>query len=227
MPECTNPAEGALLHAYELHGLSEDDTKRFELHMMRCDYCLNEVRTFQETADCIVSDPDVREIIQDSATKVSETRSRATQYLRYLWPETPLVFRPALIYLVILLMIVPAYWGLRNLGSGRIRTIQTIELFPDRSTGKDVFQLHEGGEGLIGFLYRDAVPGEAYHVVIETDEGEMVFSDDSYDAFNEFGVGHLAVSLSEMKPGRYRLTITDPRAEPPLNSQEYRFKIEE
>jgi hypothetical protein len=227
MPKCTEPEVGALLHAYELHGLSEEDTKRFELHMMKCDYCFNAANAFQRTADCIIADPDVRAIIEEGAGRSQEMKSPMTKYLRYLWPETPLVLRPALIYLVIALMIVPAYWGLRTLRFNNIRTVQTVELFPDRSTGEGIFRLHAGSDGLICFVYRDAAPGETYHLLIETSEGEVVFSDDSFHTFDEYGVGHLIVPLSEMKPSVYHLKITNPRAEPPFNTQEYRFKIEE
>lgn len=228
MSKCKDPDLGALLHAYELDALSEEDTESFEIHLLKCEHCFNQLKNFEQEATLLSSDNEVRQVIRNAATeKYPQSESFLRRLWRYLWPETPLVFKPALAYLVILLMILPAYYGLRKSPEGRIKPVyQTINLFPDRSTAEDVFKISVGGNGVLSFVFRGAVTGESYQLVIESEDGRVVFRNDTFNNFDEYETGRLFLPLGKMKPGSYRLVITDPRAEPPLNRQEYSFTIE-
>jgi len=83
-----------------------------------------------------------------------------------------------------------------------------------------------GKDGLINFVFEAAIVGESYHVIIEAKDGKVVYKNDSFREFDRNGTGRLLLPLAKMKPGYYRLVISDPRAEPPLNRQEYSFRIE-
>jgi tetratricopeptide (TPR) repeat protein len=65
----------ALLHAYELGLLSDSDRDRLEEHMLNCAECLKAVAAFEKNADLIVSDPDVRSLLQDLVANPQERRS--------------------------------------------------------------------------------------------------------------------------------------------------------
>ena len=227
MSKCKDSDLGNLLHAYELNVLSEEDIERFEIHLMECEHCFNQLKNFEQEATLLSSDDEVRELVREvSREEYPESESFLKRIWRYLWPETPLFFKPALAYLLILLMILPVYHGLKKLTENEIRPVQAISLFPDRSTAEEVFKISVGGDGLISFVFRGAVAGESYRVVIESEDGREIFRDDAFINFDEYETGQVLLPLAKMKPGSYRLVITDPRAEPPLNRQEYIFRIE-
>ena len=227
MPKCKDPNLGALLPAYELNALSEEDVERFEIHLLECEHCFDQLKGFEQEAALLSSDNEVKQIIREAASEgYPQTESLLKRFWRYVWPETPFVLRPALAYLLILLMALPAYWGLRRLTQDQIRPVQTISLFPDRSGPEGVFRISLGGDGLLTFVFRGAVAGQTYHLVIESEDGRVVFRDDAFSRFNEYQTGRLLLPLTKMKPGGYRLVITDPRAKPPLNRQEYSFRTE-
>ena len=228
MSKCKDLDLGNLLHAYELNALSEEDTERFETHLLECEHCFNELKNFEQESILLSSDNEIKKLIKETTRKeYPESESFLRRFWRYIWPETPLFFKPALAYLLILLMILPAYRGLKKLTEDKIRRVdQIISLFPDRSTAEEVFKISVGGDGLISFVFRGAVAGESYRVVIESEDGREIFRDDAFINFDEYETGQVLLPLAKMKPGSYRLVITDPRAEPPLNRQEYIFRIE-
>ena len=112
MSECTDPHLGALLHAYGLNALSEEDFKRFEIHLLECEHCYEQLKKFRQVAPLLRSDRDVREMVREAARGQEESKSFWGKLGHKLWPDTPLVLKPAVAYILILLMVVPAYYGL-------------------------------------------------------------------------------------------------------------------
>lgn len=228
MTECRDKNLGILLHAYELNALSEDDTERFELHLLRCEHCFGEVKDFRRNALLLRKDAAVRDVLLDkTADERVEEESSAARLYRYLWPDGPIILKPGLAYLLALLLVIPAYYGLRTRGQDRIGKVQVVTLFPDRSVGEPLFRIGAGREGLLSFVFNGAVSGRPYSVVIETDDGSEIFREDEFADFDEYETGRLFLPLSRMKPGGYRLIISDPRSRLPSASQEYVFRIEE
>ena len=228
MSKCKDPDLGNLLHAYELNALSEEDAERFETHLLECEHCFNQLKDFEREASLLLSDDEAKQLIKEAATEeYPQSESFLRRLWQYLWPETPLVFKPALAYALILLMILPAYYGLRKSPEGRISPVcQVLRLSPDRSPAGDVFKISVGGDGVLSFVFRGAVAGESYQVAIESEDGRVLFRNDTFNSFDEYGTGRLFLPLGKMKPGSYRLVITDPRARPALNRQQYNFRIE-
>ena len=228
MSKCTNPELGNLLHAYELRTLSEEDTKRFEIHMLECEYCFNEVKNFEQEADLLTSDEEVKELIQQNPITdiLKQLRSFLTKLWGHLWPEKSLVFKPAFAYLLVLLMIVPTYHWLRESTDTKVKEIQRINLYLDRSNGDTIFKINAESDGLIEFGFENAVVGKSYSVIIESQDSSVIYENNAFTGFNEYGIGYLSLHLSKIQPGSYRLVITDPLGKPPLNQQEYRFRVE-
>jgi hypothetical protein len=229
MSECTDPDLGALLHAYELHALSDRDTELFEIHLLKCEYCFNEVKQFESSADVMREDDDVKEIVTASVEEDRESAPWAKRLWQHLWPKAPFVFRPALAYLLIVIMAIPAYHGLRYAARDdkQIRPLQAITLVSGRSTQEAVLKISSDRDGTISFHFSGAVPGKSYRVVIEAEEGKEVVRYDNFDVFDKYGMGELFFPLTKMRPGEYRLIIIDPSVEYPPNTREYWFKIEE
>jgi len=215
------------LHAYELDALSDEDRDRFEVHMLSCEHCFNHLKQFEKEAALLQSDPDISRVIEEALGENPMTISSWGRFLKYFWPNAPLPFRPAIVYILIAILIIPVYLWLTTVRDDDIRSVQTITLFPERSTAGETLHINAGEDGLITFLMRGASPDKKYQIVVTTNDGTEIFRDDDFSRFDEFGTGHLLLPIPRMKPGKYRLTITDPGAEPPLNRQEYRFRIED
>lgn len=227
MSKCKDSDLGGLLHAYELNALSQEEAERFETHLLECEHCFNQLKSFEQEAVLLSSNDEVKQLIREAAMEESpQAESLLKKFWRYLWPEIPFFFKPALAYLLILLLILPAYRGLKKLTKDQIRPVQIISLFPDRSIPEDVFEISVGDDGLLSFVFRGAVAGEGYRVVIESQDGTVVFRDDAFGSFDQYGTGRLLLPLSKMRPGEYRLVITEPDGETPFNRQEYSFRIE-
>ena len=229
MSKCSEPDIGALLHAYELNALSEEDVERFEIHLLKCEHCFNDVQGFGHGAALIATDNEVKKMVRRADPTDLQSESATRKLWRRLWPETPFVFKPVLAYLLVLFMAIPAYHGLRYAASNdkQIRPLQAITLVSDRSTQEAVFKISSDRDGTISFLFSEAEPDKSYRVVVETEEGKEIERYDNFDDFDRFGMGELFFPLAKMRPGEYRLIITDLTGEYPSNTQEHRFTIED
>ncbi len=129
---------------------------------------------------------------------------------------------------MILLLLFPAYQGVQKLTRGKqgIQAVQTINLYPYRVTEEPVIQ--KGiGDGLLVFVYRGAVPGGIYRVVVRSEDGTEIFRQDDFTGFDEYETARLLLPLEEMDPGEYLLEIADPDPDSPFEDQQYRFLIVE
>lgn len=229
MTNCTENELGLLLHAYELELLSEGDEERFELHLMDCEHCFDQVRHFQAERLLLTHDGQVRRQVHAFTRHGSMPAGSALKRLwSHLWPKGPLVFRPALLYVLLLAMIIPAIRGLRpgpETGTEQIRATRAISLFPLRGQEEPVLFSFGAGEGILAVLVPGAVAGAEYRLRIETEEGTPIFDDHRFTGFDREAVGRLILPLTGLEPGRYRLTVTDPRRDPPGNREEYFFHL--
>ncbi|MFH1891551.1 MAG: hypothetical protein ABIK83_02590 [Candidatus Zixiibacteriota bacterium] len=228
MSKCLDPKIAGLLHGYELDGLLEDEVELVEIHLLKCEHCFNELMSFERETALLTSDDDVRVQIREAAEEEnSEPVSFLRRLWRYIWPEAPVVFRPVLAYLIILLMIFPVYHWIEHSREERIRPVQTIGLFPDRSSADDAFKISLGDDGLLSFVLRGASADESYRVVIQSDDGRVIFRDNAFNGFDEYETGRLLLPLSKMISGTYWLIITDLGAGSTPVSRRYSFSIQE
>ncbi len=221
--KCNDPELGILLHAYELDILPEEDAERFEIHLLECEFCFEQLRDFERAANLLASDEEVKELIRESVTEEHpHPESFLKKLWRFIWPETPLIFKPALAYLLILLMIIPTYIGVTMLVRSENKSIQLEHLASDRSAGRNVFKIKPDSRFQIVFKFDGAIVGQTYKLVVESDDHRVVLQDNTYDDFDEEERGCLELTKSKMKTGNYRLVITDPRSG---NWQEYTFQV--
>ena len=230
MPDCTNPEIGDMLHAYELNVLTEDETARFEAHLLMCDSCYEELANFEREAALITSDEDVKRVMIEISGGHSPRRSRARELLRQLWPEGPIWLKPALLYLILLIMALPFYRGLRTPGEEEVSPLQTVSLLGSRSPTPNAFQTGQGAYGLLEFLIRNVGPGKSCRLLLTSEEGRVIYRNDEFTQFDEYGTagtGRLLLPISRMSPGNYRLEIRVASTPPDEEGQVYEFQIEE
>ena len=65
MSECIDKKLGKLLYAYELGMLQESDRDTFEVHLLECPFCHEQVSQMADAADLLRRDQDVRGNVRD------------------------------------------------------------------------------------------------------------------------------------------------------------------
>ena len=205
---CTDEKVGKLLHAYELGALSDEDAERFEIHLLGCEQCFAEVQQFSQSANILRDD---HAMLQDAGkTTVPDTgpASLTGRIRRYLWPDMPLVFRPAVTIVLILLLIYPAYLGLLSVRGHDARTVVSVSLMSARSSAAEAISIPAGKDLVISFHIHDAVPGDEYLLELRDDENSRLIYDESFSDFDEYSLGSILIPNDLMKNGRYRLELT-------------------
>ena len=227
MSKCTNTDIGSLLHGYEIGILSDEECEHFEAHLLQCEHCHNLLTSFEQTASLLVSSKRARAAIDKGLSEKTCVKSYVSKIWKYLWPNAPLVFRPAIAYFVILLLITPAYQGLKRPGESAVTEFkQKIHLSPTRAAAK-VLKKATSDNGLLTFEFDGYRPGAVYRVVVESEDGTVIYTNSHFSSFDEREIGSLNLAISHMTQGRYRLIVSDPRSDSALVSCEYLFLIEE
>jgi len=211
--ECTDPKIGDLLHAYELKLLDDNEKDRFETHLLSCNYCYNEVKSFAPRGAMLSGATDVGRALREKMKEDDGRISVGEKLRRLLWPKTPILLRPALLYIVCLLMLIPSYLGLKSFVGGErgdsLKSVQVIYLTTARSSYNNVFEIEAGDDGIISFSCPGAVMEKSYRLEILTGGGETVFVNSDFDGFDERGTAQLLFPNRIMKNGDYRLIIKD------------------
>lgn len=227
MSKCINRDAGSLLHGYEIGILSEQECEQFELHLLECEHCNELLNSFERHASLLKTSRRVKAFIDETLSKEAVTESLLSRIWRYLWPKAPFVFRPAVAYLLVLLLAIPAYQGLRKPGILTVGEFkQTIHLSPTRAAAKTL-KKSTSDNVLLTFQFDGYRSGGTYQVVIESEDGAVIYSNNEFSSFDEREIGSLSLAISEMKPGKYRLIISDPGPDSARVHQQYLFLIEE
>jgi hypothetical protein len=227
MSKCIDPEHGNLLHLYELNGLSKQDTDRFEIHLLKCEYCFNELNEFVENAETIRNSIYLPEEVEKSLDREDYFDPIPESIWRRIWPPKPFRSFAVVSYLLIILLAIPSFFGIKQIIDARekIEPIQMISLTDSRASQRAAFRTSPGIEGVIVFLVPSALPGKKYQITIITDAGDEIMRDDNFDRLDEFGIGKLSFPRTLMKHGGYRLIILDQAADSVLSRYEYRFQI--
>jgi hypothetical protein len=227
MSKCTDRNVANLLHGYELGTLTDEERERFEVHLLQCEHCHNLLTGFERESSLLVSSEAAREAVERALLPQVGLRRFAGRIWRRLWPDAPFVFRPAVIYVVILLLIVPAYLGLRGPDALLVTEVgQTVHLSPTRTVSA-AFSKTADDNGLLTFEFDGYRPDGVYRVAIEFEDGAVVYENSEFSSFDEREIGGLNLEISEMAPGRYRLTVTDAQSDSAAGGWEYLFIIDE
>ncbi len=224
--KCTDPAIGALLHAYELDALPEPEAEQFETHLLTCQHCYNEVVRFSKESNLLRFDDMVHRLASRGAAGSGESHdvSAAARLKSYFWPDAPLFLRPAFVVTLLLLMIYPAFVGIRSLSEQKVRTLEAIDLFPSRSSS-DAFQISDDRDVVISFVYPDYETRHNYALRLEGENGRVLYLNDAFSELDSFGAGKLLVPGSQLRPGSYELSIADSAGDRLNRKQIYRFTV--
>jgi len=226
MLKCTDPEAGAMLYAYELNLLSEEDAKTFETHLFHCDFCHDQIKAFEPETIILNHDGDVKSSIEKNAMKdIPVKEARLKKIWNYIWPDKSLLLKPGFTYLLVLLMLVPSFYGLKKLLTNKVRAVHEFTLDSHRSAEVPVVEMDPEDALLIHFVLRDRVPGQSYHVVIETENGRTIYSNTAFGDFDGRHRGKLIISPDKIDSEGYYLIVTDPSPSQPIHEWKYYFRI--
>jgi len=229
MSQCSDPEIGDLLHAYEMGGLPEEDLRKFEIHLLSCDYCFEHVKEFMPESALLHLDDEVKDpIIKAAMAEAESPESLPRKVWKYLWPDTPMLFKPALSHALILILLFPLAYGIMKWPKPEIGPVQVAFLPSDRSIEMKTLQMSKDRDAMLWFKLENVIGGESYLFEVEAlENGETissfqdhVLSDDDQILF------WISFPHALMKPGKYRIKVIDPRTEPPQLKQELFFKID-
>lgn len=225
---CINPKIGSLMHAYELGILTDEDAERFEMHILKCSHCFNEVKDFEPESELLASaDSVLGEIISsaDTGIEIASRPSALKQIWNHIWPDKPFIFRPAVAFVLILLLMYPAYKGIMPAGKLEVKPVFAISLFPMRSIEPISAKIEEGRDIILSFVYQGAIPGKKYIVELIDRSGNVVIRSDSFADFDEFEMGQLLIPHGYLDPGIYKLKISDAEDPASDDAQSYTFEL--
>jgi len=254
---CCDKSIGTLLHAYELRVLTEQDTERFEIHLLQCDFCSHQVELFQREAAMLRNDDDVawitpRYIPTESTESKEATRvycskldvadpiilehescpeippQRSGNLWRFLWPNAPFIFKPALAYLLVLLLAIPfVYSHLESRDDFRVVQVITFVSDSKATDNERVLHISNGDIGYIEVCVDNAKQGDTYRFSIYAPGKSVAIAELESDKLDESGVIRLELSLENISPGMYTFTVTNVIPGSEFEERSYNFHIVE
>lgn len=219
---CIDPEVGRLLHAYELNTLDDQEVSLFEAHLLNCDHCFEEAFRFETEAQLLACDPQIRTMVKDQ-TADEKAPGFANLPRRLLSPKLPMPLRPAILIIVILLLLYPAYLGIVHRQNDSAY-LYPIGLAAFRSTSVDSHVLPPGNDVVLSLACPacDAEAGYALSIVEET--GRVAYDNPHFTNFDKYGVGRLYLSRELLTAGLYTVTVTNAQDTRPMAV--YRFRIQ-
>jgi hypothetical protein len=213
MSECSNKKLGQLLHDYELGLLSDEDNRRFEMHLYECDYCLEQVREFMDVSKFIIGDRDSKAIIEEAASRPEHGNEKKSSA-----PFTKLLIAAA----IALMIFIPVYKYV--IYDRPISPTQTLELLPTRTGGDDVIYLDKGGDVQINFYVAEYFRGPA-DLTIAKVNADILLSRKNLTDFDEHGIGSIIVPVAKFSEGHYILHIMPTANVERQNEKTYMFRV--
>ncbi len=221
MTQCIDPDIGKLLHAFELGQTDENERERFEEHLLRCDACFEAVAAFEPAAELLRGDTEVRELAAQGAREVTSKTDWLTSLKEAIWPtERPVLLRPAVAYLALVLLAIPAYQGLKTDVRPAGHSPQTILLTSTRSAGS----AQAGTDRGVALVFRapDAQQGDTLIISVTDEAGDVRFVDSSFTGLIEGRLGTVIFEAGTLEPGAYQLEVTDKSL---FSATRFRFDI--
>lgn len=231
MNSCKDNNIGQMLHAFELKQLDAEQSEKFELHLLDCDYCFEQVSRFENIAGLLRFDSDVRELVSShvDAADAAPARARAeraepfwSRLRALLWPETNLLLKPVVTYIIVLLLAYPAFVGIRHLSERPVQGVQSLLL-----TGTRTLADHTAAADrplVVMFRIAGAREGMTYRVTVKTESGDVVYENDQFADFNDREMATLLLAAGSLEPGRYQIEVFPAGGDSPLH--EYTFLVE-
>ena len=189
-----------LIHPYELGILSDSDKESFELHILECEECFNQLSDSVNISKELIESNKLKSLFAEKETSNSKTQSQNIT-------NFSLLLKPAALVAVILLMIYPSYVGIEKIFNNSLRSVQEIGLVSKRANEINVFSLHKDKEILLSFLVPVEYTNSTSSLEIKKGDSEVIFEEDNFTGFDTYGVGRILLPSSTLDSGEYLLVF--------------------
>lgn len=217
MSLCTDPEYGAMLHAWELGMLADEERQQFELHLLQCESCAEEAAQFAHSAKVLREDPELRPKADGlDNSGVEGSSERATTRRR--------ITRVLLAAAVVLVVAIPVYRMFFSPHEIPI-VVQKLNLIPVRGESNNSIKRIPNATLEIRFYVDGATESQTYRVSVRTQAGIAVYDNNKFNEFSESGVGLLILPMHRLDSGLYTLIVRSV-ADTSAVLQEYNFRIE-
>ncbi len=203
LDRCREPEIGMLLHGYELGVLTEEETERFEIHLIECSFCRAELRSGTEIAQAVPL-ANARLMAQRMSPEANAERKPASSPRALRWVA-------GIAAVVALLLVYPAYLGLDQKSGQEQQVIAVdaqVSLLPTRSSsGLPTVRSHLSTAVTFGFprVVRD----RDYRLELYRKDESKPRLEVSAIRFDESGIAVIVVAPGVLDPGVYKLHLVD------------------
>ncbi len=202
---CCDSEKGLMLHAYELNILSEEEKDTFEAHLLECEYCIQQLKEFAPYGSLLSTSPKIKSILQTTDLVKETFIERLRQYL---WSDkAPIIFRPALLIFILLILSYPAYLGLFHNGNNNITSLQEISLMQTRTEQTPIFEVNRHSDIVISFIIPNTIHGQSCSVKLEDSDGRIIYENNEFSLIDNFGVGRILLPYQYLSQKNYKLSI--------------------
>jgi hypothetical protein len=222
MDNCTEPRFQQMIHAFEVGLLTEEDRKAFELHLLDCDACSDEVRSFLRFSGPIRHDPDLRPDEKEVESIMSTGRDGRPAATRKDAKSRSWTVRLLTIAAALVVLAVPTYWVTKDADEG---VLQKINFGPMRGSSGGIVDLQSGGRVEFSFVLDDASAETIGRVTVLSRSGDVLFVDSSYADFDPSGGGRITLPISGFEEGFYQLIVEDPSGSLAIPKRIYNFRV--
>jgi len=217
MNGCIDPECGAMLHAWELGLLSDDDRQRFELHLLQCELCSDEAVQFTQSAKLLREDPEFRPMAGESVDREAAGIPLKAATRRH-------ITRVLLAAAVVLVVAIPVY---RMVFSPHEipAVVQKLNLIPVRGESNNTVTRIPDANLEIRFYVEGATESHTYRVTVLRQASVTVYDNERFNSFSGSGVGTMILPMRDLDAGLYTLIVRSV-ADASTVLQEYNFRIE-
>ncbi len=205
--KCVDPKIGNMMHAYEIDGLDDAEVDLFEAHILVCDHCFDSLVCFEEEANIIESDGEIKSIVEGYGQHEEKPSLLTDIWNRYLFPRFPFVFRPAFLIALILILLWPAYMSIVD-HQDRAGYLYPIGLSALRSTTIDTHEISSEKDIVLSIACRHYNAESRYSVSIGNEHGDTIFDDDDFANFDKHGIGRVYLPRGLLKTGLHIVEIS-------------------
>jgi hypothetical protein len=204
---CTDPDAGRYLHGYELGLLSEAEKEAFETHLLTCECCIQSLQQGEAAAYALLKDKTVAAFLSSVSSDEEHEKGEVPRWRRILWPSRHLVLRPLFLYVLIILLAIPAVRSFIGDDPADIRQIKTYYLTNNRNTPDSFVPGDAEKEIILSFHVDSYMPDRRYSVLITDTEGTQVTWIESFTSIDTYGVGNILIPLTSLQSGTYHVKI--------------------
>lgn len=227
MKKCSNTGVGDLLHGYELNILNAAEADAFELHMLECEYCRNELVSFEGAAEYIRSSDGSRRIVEDVIRSNDSPRSFVQSVVNQIWPRNVILpLRPAFL-MVLLMLIVGTKYVTRTSEMPipqRIYPIDRLTSLASMRTGEQGKIFKAAERNVLTVIFNDISIESKYLLkIISKSDGKEHYSNEN-TRFNESGATLLLLEPNSLPPGEYLIKLQDSAGNARWPEQQFRYE---